>query len=76
MNRQHLDIQIEYLRRELTSISQELHYLEGQKARMLRIRQSRLSAELERVQCQRIEMPRIDAPISIQLYPITAAPSL
>ena len=67
MNRQQLDKQIEYLRRELTNITQELYYLEGPKAQALRIRQSRLSAELERVQDK-----RFDVPYTIMVYPISA----
>ncbi len=57
MNRQQLARQIDFLQRELTHISQELNYLEGDRARSLRIRQARLVAELERVESQRIESP-------------------
>ncbi len=71
MNRQQLDKQIEYLRRELTIITQELSYLEGPKAQALHIRQARLSAELERVQNQRLDMP-----YTIQIYPVTVTPRI
>ena len=57
MNRQQLDKQIDYLHRELTRISQELHYLEGAREQSLRVRQARLIAELDRVESQRIESP-------------------
>ncbi|HEY3288644.1 MAG TPA: hypothetical protein VGK87_00815 [Anaerolineae bacterium] len=59
MNRQQLDRQIEYLLHALTLITHELQYLEGTNARTLRIRQTRLCAELERVQNQRVDAPQI-----------------
>ena len=54
MNKQHIDQQIEYVRHELTRISQELLYLDGTQLQMLRVRQSRLAAELERLQAMQI----------------------
>ena len=50
MNREQVDQQMDYVRRELTRISQELIYLDGPSAQSLRVRQSRLAAELERLQ--------------------------
>ena len=53
MNKQQFDQQIEYVRRELTRISQEVQYQEGTQLQTLRVRQSRLAAELERLEAQR-----------------------
>jgi hypothetical protein len=54
MDKQHIDQQIEYVRHELTRISQELVYLDGTQLQMLRVRQSRLVAELERLQALQV----------------------
>ena len=53
MNKQQLDQQIEFVRRELTRISQEVQYLEGTQQQALRVRQTRLAAELDRLEAQR-----------------------
>jgi hypothetical protein len=54
MNKQHIDQQIDYVRHELTRISQELVYQDGTQLQMLRVRQSRLVAELERLQAMQV----------------------
>ena len=54
MNKQHIDQQTEYIRHELTHISQELLYQDGSQLQMLRVRQSRLMAELERLQALQV----------------------
>lgn len=54
MNKQHIDQQIDYVRHELTRISQELVYQDGTQLQMLRVRQSRLVAELERLQALQV----------------------
>ncbi|MCL5998959.1 MAG: hypothetical protein M1546_23305 [Chloroflexi bacterium] len=50
MNKQSIDQQIDFVRRELTRISHEVHYLEGTQLQTLRVRQSRLAAELDRLE--------------------------
>ncbi len=54
MDKHHVDQQIEYVRHELTRISQELLYQDGTRLQMLRVRQSRLTAELERLQALQV----------------------
>jgi hypothetical protein len=50
MNRQLLKQQIDFVRSELTHISQEMLYLEGVHQQTLRVRQTRLVAELDRLE--------------------------
>jgi hypothetical protein len=57
MNKQHIGQQIDYVCHELTRISHELRYLDGTQLQMLRVRQSRLEAELERLQAMRVTGP-------------------
>jgi hypothetical protein len=52
MNKQQFDQQISFVKRELTRISQEVIYVEGTPQELLRVRQSRLMAELERLEGQ------------------------
>ena len=53
MNRQQLDQQLDYLRRTLTQINLEMLYLEGSQLQARQMRQTRLVAELERLEFQR-----------------------
>lgn len=50
MSKQQIDQQIDLIRRELTRISYEIQYTEGTVQQSLRIRQSRLEAELDRLE--------------------------
>ncbi|MGQ9903627.1 MAG: hypothetical protein ACUVRU_04625 [Anaerolineae bacterium] len=50
MNKQRVEQQIAFVRRELTRLNQEISLHEGAQAQMLRIRQNRLIAELERLE--------------------------
>ncbi len=50
MNKQQIDRQIAFVRRELTRLNQEISISEGMQAQTLRIRQNRLIAELERLE--------------------------
>jgi hypothetical protein len=50
MNKQQTDQQVQYIQRELTRIGEEMTYQEGTQLQWLRVRQSRLAAELERLQ--------------------------
>jgi hypothetical protein len=50
MNKQQVKLQIDFVRRELTRISQEMLYLEGAYLQTLRVRQNRLIAELDRLE--------------------------
>jgi hypothetical protein len=50
MNRQLVKQQIDFVRSELTHISQEMLYLEGVHQQTLRVRQTRLVAELDRLE--------------------------
>ncbi len=75
MNRQQVGHQIDYVRRELTRISQELLYLEGAQAQSMRVRQSRLAGELERLQALQlsgslsIALPALpDIPLSVDTH--------
>ncbi|MCS7059942.1 MAG: hypothetical protein RMN25_02145 [Anaerolineae bacterium] len=50
MKKQQLEQQIDFVRRELTRLNQEISLHEGVQAQMLRVRQNRLIAELERLE--------------------------
>jgi cob(I)alamin adenosyltransferase len=50
MNKQQIDQQMQYIQQELTRIGQEMTYQEGTQLQSLQVRQSRLAAELERLQ--------------------------
>ncbi len=50
MNRQQVEQQIAFVRRELTRMNQEIRLHEGVQAQTLRVRQNRLIAELERLE--------------------------
>ena len=50
MNRQQVEQQIAFVRRELTRLNQEISLHEGVQAQTLRVRQNRLVAELERLE--------------------------
>ena len=50
MSKQQVDQQIAFVRRELTRLNQEISFNEGVQAQMLRVRQNRLIAELERLE--------------------------
>ncbi len=50
MNRQQVEQQIAFVRRELTRLNQEIGLHEGVQAQTLRVRQNRLIAELERLE--------------------------
>lgn len=50
MNKQQIDQQIAFVRRELTRLNQEISFSEGVESQMLRVRQNRLIAELERLE--------------------------
>lgn len=50
MNRNQMEQQIAFVRRELTRLNQEISLSEGVQAQMLRVRQNRLIAELERLE--------------------------
>jgi hypothetical protein len=57
MSKQQIDQQIDFVRHELTHISHELHYQEGTQLQRLRVRQSRLAAELDRLEGMRRNSP-------------------
>jgi hypothetical protein len=57
MNKQHIGQQIDYVCHELTRISHQLRYLDGTQLQMLRVRQSRLEAERERLQAMQVSGP-------------------
>ena len=62
MNKQQVKQQIDFVRRELTRISQEMLYLEGAYLQTLRVRQNRLIAELDRLEMYNrtnIQMARV-----------------
>ena len=50
MNRQQIDQQLDYLRRALTQLNQEILYLEGQQLMTTQLRRARLEAELQRME--------------------------
>ncbi len=50
MNQKQTQQQLAYLRSELTLIDHELTYQEGYAEQLLRLRQARLAAELERLE--------------------------
>lgn len=50
MNKQRVEQQIAFVRRELTRLNQEISLHEGAQVETLRIRQNRLIAELERLE--------------------------
>jgi hypothetical protein len=50
MSKHQIDQQIAFLRRELTKVTLEMAFSEGLESQALRIRQNRLSNELDRLQ--------------------------
>jgi hypothetical protein len=57
MDRQLLDDTITYVRKELTSIHQDLTWADGSQAESFRVRQMRLLAELDRLESLRRIVP-------------------
>ena len=57
MDRQLLDDTITYVRKELTSIHQDLTWADGSQAESFKVRQMRLLAELDRLESLRRIVP-------------------